>query len=281
MFEAFIEGCFENHCALRWPEDKESEDIFRHLYYWFMDLEEEPLIIPAPDGNRKLVFRSDVAGMIFSAMYHPLTDFRPLAELFNASISGDHAPLSEAILAAYQPIPDAIRSNFSGSGEVMPGIGFDGHQAIACADQVDITDRTRFDWRASLDDYARTSMMIGGPAFMSQTMCAGWKMRPSWVFRGPFTTPEPIDGLLEEGRPAAPLLFLSNRVDPVTPLAHARIMRESFPRAGLVVQESMGHCATLGALGPCVKDIVAEYFATGKVPQEEVSCEPTRGVWDE
>lgn len=118
---------------------------------------------------------------------------------------------------------------------------------------------------------------------VSRRDLSDWAFRPKYKFEGPFGMPEASgDGSgPEEGRPAAPILFLSNRWDPVTPPAHARVVMDSFPGAGLVVQESTGHCATLGAIGPCVRDIMAEYFATGAVPEEEVTCEATRGIWDD
>lgn len=39
-----------------------------------------------------------------------------------------------------------------------------------------------------------------------------------------------------------PLLFLSNTLDPVTPLSAAIKMSQKFVDAGLVEQKAMGHC---------------------------------------
>lgn len=58
-------------------------------------------------------------------------------------------------------------------------------------------------------------------------------------------------------------------------------MAKRHPGAGVVVQEAVGHCAIAAAYSSCTRDIVAEYFLTGKVPGEgERSCEVECGAWD-
>jgi hypothetical protein len=66
-----------------------------------------------------------------------------------------------------------------------------------------------------------------------------------------------------------PLLYLSNTLDPVTPLSAALKMAVKFKDAGLVEQKAMGHC-TLAATSFCTFDHIRKYFTEGKVPRAPV-----------
>jgi pimeloyl-ACP methyl ester carboxylesterase len=69
-----------------------------------------------------------------------------------------------------------------------------------------------------------------------------------------------------------PLLFLSSRADPVTPLRAARKMVKRFGGAALLVQNSVGH-ATLSAESACKDEYLHRYFETGELPAEGTICE--------
>lgn len=163
-----------------------------------------------------------------------------------------------------------------------PLIPKDSQSAIICIDGKDVTNLTNSDWR----DYVRKQISISslGGAFWAtlRISCAGWTSRPNWPFKGPFTTPPPSKSAKspEPGHPAAPLLFISTRLDPVTPLRNARSMAEAHPGAGVMVLESTGHCVTNNAVGSCAKGVLSAYFDIGAVPSKETTCEPTRGPWD-
>ena len=66
-----------------------------------------------------------------------------------------------------------------------------------------------------------------------------------------------------------PLLYLSNTLDPVTPLGAAVKMALKFQDAGLVEQKSMGHC-TMAATSLCTVKKIKEYFTQGKVPRAPI-----------
>ncbi|OAA82154.1 Peptidase S33 tripeptidyl aminopeptidase-lik [Akanthomyces lecanii RCEF 1005] len=141
-------------------------------------------------------------------MYHPLTDLSPLAAALDAAMThGDTSALSARILAtmAYATLDDALRANFTAAS--LPVDAFAG---ISCADAVvDLASRTLDDWQAALDRYSDMSRVAGPWVLYMQTLCAGWPLRSEWQF--------PRGGPGEGRRAAAPILFLSNRWDPVTP----------------------------------------------------------------
>jgi len=74
-------------------------------------------------------------------------------------------------------------------------------------------------------------------------------------------------------RPEAPLLFLSSRFDPVTPLSSAYAMSARHPGSSVMVQESAGHTALHSAQSNCTKLVVQKYFETGEVPMMGKICE--------
>lgn len=275
MVDLFFQGCFDAgppRCPLRRGPDGSGADLSRRFWSWASSLEDSPLTIHTPDGSRRYVGPATVRQLLVTAMYHPLADFEPLAAALDAAMAhGDTAALFARILAdmGYAPLDDALRANSSAAATRR----VDAFAGISCADTVvDLANRTLDDWQAALDRYSSISGVAGPWVLYMQTLCAGWPLRSKWQF--------PRGGA-EENRPAgaAPILFLSNRWDPVTPLRDARIARDAFPGAGLVVQDTMGHCVTLSAPGPCLGNIVAEYFATGAVPKDEITCEAARRVW--
>lgn len=74
-----------------------------------------------------------------------------------------------------------------------------------------------------------------------------------------------------------PVLFVSNTLDPVTPLAAGVAMARKFVDAGLIEQHSEGHCS-LSAVSKCTINKLREYFLLGKVPSHPSKLE--KGEWE-
>ncbi|MGI9597954.1 MAG: alpha/beta hydrolase, partial [Acidimicrobiales bacterium] len=68
----------------------------------------------------------------------------------------------------------------------------------------------------------------------------------------------------------APVLVLSTTGDAATPLVNAVKVAAELPAAGLVTAENEGHTAYGRSF--CVDSIVADYFETGRVPEEVHRC---------
>lgn len=62
-----------------------------------------------------------------------------------------------------------------------------------------------------------------------------------------------------------PLMFISNTADPVTPLFAGVKMAQKFVGAGLIEQQSEGHCS-MSAVSLCSLQKIIDYFLHGKVP---------------
>jgi hypothetical protein len=66
-----------------------------------------------------------------------------------------------------------------------------------------------------------------------------------------------------------PLLFISNTADPVTPLKAGVKMARKFVDAGLIEQQSEGHCS-LAAVSRCTNSKIRAYLGSDKVPPPPV-----------
>lgn len=151
--------------------------------------------------------------------------------------------------------------------------------AILCGDGEDVTGKSVSWWLQYAQKQESISRVFGRYWTSTRLICSSWPFQANWVFRGPFTSPKP-DKSLKPGIPAAPILFLSNRLDPVTPLRAARKMSANHPGSRVVVQEAIGHCTLVSAASNCTRAILADYMDSGVVPNTEISCSVSCGPWD-
>ena len=69
-----------------------------------------------------------------------------------------------------------------------------------------------------------------------------------------------------------PLLFISTRLDPVTPLRAAKKMVKKFGGAALLVQNTVGH-ASISSRSSCTARIARKYFQNAELPETGTVCE--------
>ncbi|GLI79925.1 hypothetical protein PoHVEF18_008273 [Penicillium ochrochloron] len=74
------------------------------------------------------------------------------------------------------------------------------------------------------------------------------------------------------GVTARPMLFVSNTLDPITPLHSAKHMTKQFPGSILLEQDSEGH-TTIAAPSLCVAKAIRNYFQNGELPAVGTLCE--------
>jgi hypothetical protein len=70
-----------------------------------------------------------------------------------------------------------------------------------------------------------------------------------------------------------PILFVSNSIDPTSPLRGAKKMAGLFSGSGLLTVEGVGH-GSITAPSKCTVKHVQTYLATGKVPPADTKCTP-------
>lgn len=282
MVDLYFKGCFEAGsatCKLYRDGDKHARDIQKRVIDWIDSLDEEPLTTVTPDGTTIVVTAELIRSVFFSNLYNAQTTAIPVAEMIDAAMHGNATALINESTGPLKPLLNDCSINGT---EPSMEIG-DAYLAISCSDGDSHADEPVSYWRKYAKAQQKQSKLVGTGLARVRMGCAASILRPSWEFKGPFTSPKASEdpNHPEKGRPAAPLLFVSNRWDPVTPLVSARHMYKQHPGAGLIVQESMGHCVTAKpGVSECTKKIVADFFDTGAVPHGEHVCEGSGTPWD-
>lgn len=268
VVDFFYETCFEagERCPIWSEDDQGPADIKTRIDKFISDADARP--IPYIDGLDVFALTGDDLRLSFRrALYSPTDGFEPHAQTLAEALKGNFTGVVSSI--AVPRLQDACSVD-----DAVFEQGTDTTAAIACSDAEDQSDHlydSAFfaDYVAELHNQSRTFGALWATIRLS---CAAWRSRGKWRFSGPFETP-PADPSLREGVPAAPLLFVSNRLDTVTPLANAFLMAEGHPGSAVVIQESVGHCALAGDWSPCLNEIVSDYFEFGVVPETGTSCE--------
>lgn len=207
---------------------------------------------------------------VFAALYKPDASLYVTSVLLAAVLHDDRETLTALFDALVQP-PSVPSLCVDCDGPTCsPPISVDAQPAIACSDGLSSAHLSLDDWT----DYFRQLANQSATGYIWSEIrfkCANWDAKPTYRFEGPFTSPA-HDPSLAEGKPAAPLLFLSSRIDPVTPLANAYAMSARHPGSEVVVQESVGHCALGTVISACTTAIVKQYFEDGTVPEGGAVC---------
>ncbi|KJZ73430.1 hypothetical protein HIM_07224 [Hirsutella minnesotensis 3608] len=287
---AFFDGCHKAgplECALARSSDSSGRDICTRFDAWLRDLDESPLDASvSPTGSVVAITSRDVREMFASVVYQPIRLFSAFARTINETMAGNATGFI-GLLDSQGYFPNLLEAcpvNEQRANRSEPPDGVrDSNLGILCGDGDSVKDKGTPWWRQYVRDQVRQSRLMG-PTWASIRMsCSAWPFTQKWIFKGPFTSPEAVTGPSGRpvpGKPAAPLLFLSNRLDPVTPLRAARAMASAHPGAGLVVQQAIGHCAIASADSPCLAKVIADYFDSGAVPDNETTCTVECGPWD-
>ncbi|KAH8670493.1 TAP-like protein-domain-containing protein [Ilyonectria robusta] len=280
IYYNFFKGCYTVGslvCVLRKPYDTCPGDIKTRVESYIARLDKSPLALQYENAPF-ILSGSDVRSIIALALYDPVALFPTLAYGLAEGIAGNPTPLVAAVVnnGAFPSLSDDCNATTANKA-VGPGeeAGF----AVICGDGDDVTSKDLAWWKSYVGQQVSSSRILGPHWSGIRFACSSWRFRANWRFQGPFTTP-PANKKGVTGVPTAPLLFMSNRLDPVTPLSAAIAMRVGHPGSGLVVQETMGHTVAGMYASSCVDNILADYFEFGTVPPKVAYCQPARKPWD-
>jgi hypothetical protein len=107
--------------------------------------------------------------------------------------------------------------------------------------------------------------------------CLGWSIRPSWKFTGPFTS-KAEDG---SSKLSTPILFMGNKLDPMTSINIAKKVAEDFPGSVVLEQNVRGHCALGNAVpSPCTLRYLRSYLKDGSLPETGTVCGKDCNLFD-
>lgn len=97
--------------------------------------------------------------------------------------------------------------------------------------------------------------------------CAVWSMQGKDRFNGSFET-----------NTSTPILFISNSLDPVTPIQSGRKMSAGFKDSVLLQQNSTGH-TSLSGFSTCTALAIRAYFQNGTLPAPDTICQPDTQIF--
>jgi pimeloyl-ACP methyl ester carboxylesterase len=284
LYWAFFESCHNagpSKCAMARNSDESGVDIERRFREWLISLDNHPLASIGPSGDVRVLAGNDIRAYMGTAFYAPLATFPSMASEFDNAIRGNASKLFETYFQAIAPYRRTNECLYD------DGFGYTGGDAgypVRCGDGDDVTGMDVSWWHTYAKNLVSSSSLFGAFWASKRFVCSGWKLKSNWRFTGPFTSPkfrQDSNGNPRPGYPAAPNLYLSSKIDPVTPVAAARRMQKYYPGAGLAILDAVGHTALgAGAKNKCLEKIVGQYLETGIVPKEDVLCPSDCGPWD-
>ncbi|TBU61585.1 alpha/beta-hydrolase [Dichomitus squalens] len=253
--DAFFTFCHQagaEKCSLH---DSSPERIRERFLRVLDEVEKSPVGVPGAEPPA-IVTRKALITQLFFGSYKPLVSYPIIANTIRALETGD-----QNILTALAPqLVNLAECQCDAVSDLNNLADNEATYSIACSD----SDGTQWDEDAFREHYATLEGQspLGAPLWAYLHMqCLEWKIRPKtrWT------------GSLGAQSTSHPILVLSARYDPVTPLADARLVQTRFGGAGLLVQESYGHCS-LSSPSLCTARHVREYFINGTLPEEGAVC---------
>ncbi|RDH19486.1 hypothetical protein M747DRAFT_323680 [Aspergillus niger ATCC 13496] len=277
VFDSFFRYCHQAgqpRCAFASPSADGEDNInaISELQQRFTnilsDLKASPLWTTHP--NPDIITYSDVRRLLRLALYAPIDLFPTLAiiladlEQRNATSMAEwKTMLREEMQPAHclssecqSDAPCREACQYSYRVEVTAG--------TVCLDlNQKLLNATREEY---WDEYLRPSIESShwmGDTFADFLMpCARWNGRGPGDFKGPTGAQDM----------STPVLFVSNTLDPVTPLGDAHAMSALFEKSVVLEQHAEGHCSFASRSG-CTDDHIRAYFQTGELPAPGTRCE--------
>lgn len=273
IVQYFYDTCYEagNDCALWKEEDTSSEDIKARIDQLVEDTNKSPVVVSPTDKTStiRVITGHNIHETFKTPLYAPWQGaFKQLATALAEALNGNYSLIStNQYLEA--PLQDAC-----GVEGHSPG---DGQTAILCGDarSFDPVEHPRGSnvsyWQDYVNKLQSQSPTIGASWAEIAASCSRWHIPAKWGFTGPWTTP-PADPSLREDAPAAPILFTSSRLDPVTPLENAFRMSNGHPGSAVLELDTVGHCAMGNGWSECFNEAIRAYLDDGILPENGTVC---------
>ncbi|RMY59892.1 hypothetical protein D0865_01818 [Hortaea werneckii] len=261
IFAKMAEHCWEGgaNCAL-WDEDGPAV-IAENVQKIMVDIMANPISVSGTEMHGPAVItNNDLKRLFRTVVYWPLRDFPFLARVLHDLSERNGTSLAlwlhEQRPDIGKPLSEACLQDGPYSPACIPGGDSEGASAgIACSDGPgDRLSQTKKEYREYATNLMSQSRLMGESWATIQLPCTAWHARPHWRYEGNF-----------HNKTAHPILFAGNTVDPVTPLRNAFKMASGFEGAGVLHQDSEGHC-TYSGLSMCSMKAIRHYFQTGELP---------------
>lgn len=282
IIKYFYDSCFEafEKCPLWMPEDRSGEDIQGRLEDFFHRADVTPLSFLTGNGEGSevsVITGYDLRNTFMGPIYRPLpVAFELLADALAKALKGNYSGVGyRNSQPNLQRACDINNMSFDGLVSTRDGVvcGDGGFADPNGPHRNHRSDNPEY-WAQWAGKQKQQSPTLGALYTTVVTSCVGWRVQPKWRFNGPFITP-PANVSLQGGVPAAPILFISTRLDPVTPLHNAYVMSNDHPGSAVLVLDSVGHCSIGGGWSECLNAHIRAYLDDGVLPDNGTVCADT------
>ncbi|PWY96770.1 alpha/beta-hydrolase [Aspergillus sclerotioniger CBS 115572] len=262
---------FASHPA---PVDETNTQATTHLKQRLTniltDLKTTPLSTGYP--SPEIITYSDVKRLLKVALYAPIDLFPILATILSDLEQGSATSMAEwkSMLRNEMQPPHCLHPECQSQPACRESCQYifriEVTAGIACLDLnqklLNVAKETY--WEEYLRPVVQSTHWVGD-AFADFAMpCA------SWEGRGPGSFDD--NGPIGAESMSTPILFVSNSLDPVTPLADAHAMSALFNGSVVLEQLAEGHCS-FASRSICTENHIRKYFQTGTLPTPGTQCE--------
>jgi pimeloyl-ACP methyl ester carboxylesterase len=261
-WEKFYELCYKGQeaCAIWRKSDLSPQDIRERVHKLLNQLEEEPMFAYL-NNEVHFISRNDLAQAMFQAAYSPLVVYPVMAQLFDNLLNGT---VPESFLPLLQkPNQHKACSESVQKPHPVQYISSDANLAVWCGDMTERTNLTLTELYSAISTLKAKYPLFGALWANQLVDCSAWRLTPKYIFSGPFGAPANISD--------APILFLNNLYDPVSPIVDARRSESLFPDSVLLRQDSVGHGAVT-VPSRCRQEYVRKYWHDGIMPPRDTIC---------
>jgi pimeloyl-ACP methyl ester carboxylesterase len=275
VWASFYDGFFEakEACPMWRTDDSNSTDIENRMTLFPEKLKLSPLYTVS-GGNARLITYRDVKLAMYWTTMAPGFAAPVMATILDGLMRGD---INVTLDFPFESVPTASSILDMEGQEGLASSNADAGTAVNCGDAEDITNSSLADFKEYLSDLESQSSV--GAFFQGErkSRCLGWQVRPAWRFTGPFTSKtDKGDSTL-----STPILFIGNRLDPMTSLRNARKIVDDFPGSVVLEQDARGHCA-LGNVVPSLSTLkyLRDYLRDGSLPEPGSVCGEDCNLFD-
>ncbi|KAF1983862.1 hypothetical protein K402DRAFT_382243 [Aulographum hederae CBS 113979] len=258
---------FYNYCFHAGPDrcpfygnSSSPDEIEARFFKIFKHLEEYPALIADPllTSTPVLITWREIKTYFLQALYKGVERFPALASILNDLENGNATSLalSSVTLTQDLPIPATADPYFMGQARTQ----------IACIDANGRFNLSTFEKFEDHVAFLRNQSFYGYNtwAAIAVSPCQKLDIRPpeSQVFSG-FAT---------ANKTSAPILFVGNILDPVTPLRNTHKMSSQFADSAVLTVNGTGHTSR-SVPSECARQYLRTYFADGTLPPVGELCQ--------
>ncbi|ASO18196.1 pimeloyl-ACP methyl ester carboxylesterase [Actinoalloteichus hoggarensis] len=218
------------------------------------ELAAEPVELITEDGRAATLTDSYLPKVTAAFLYQPTIWPSVLAPILTAVEEAVADPTSESGRFIAADLVDGSGALLTPYGDIR-----DPYHAVTCTDGIHPASPSAF--VDAVEDRRTHSPRFAETRAWEDSVCSVWPVGADDRFDGPWGTDT-----------ATPVLLISNRLDPATPLAGAERAAELLTDSRLLVNEGPGHIASQQS--GCIVERAGEYLMSGTLPAEGAVCEP-------